>query len=105
MPRLLYIITGIILIGVWLGIAVQFAMTLQSAEASNENGYINTPANVILSGGFSTGTILFFLSGSLNTFDPSSGTLSEHFLLPFALTIAWQPRLHVPSKTPTGVHS
>jgi hypothetical protein len=77
MPRLLYSLTGIILMIVWLGIATKFAMTLQSAEAMNGQGNSN---DVKLSGAFSEDSIMFFMSGSLNQFDPDSRNLSEHLI-------------------------
>ena len=76
MPRLLYILTGVILMTVWLGIASQFVMTLQSAEAENQQGNVDDPAK--LSGAFGTNSVMFFMAGSLNQFDPDSRNLSEY---------------------------
>jgi hypothetical protein len=75
MPRLLYGLTGIILLAIWLGIATKFAMSLESAEARNAQG---NAGDVKLSGAFSENSIMFFMSGSLNSFDPDTRDLSEY---------------------------
>ena len=76
MPRLLYALTGIILLLVWLGVATAFAMTLQSAEAQNLQGNLDDATK--LSGALSITSVMFFMSGSLNQFDPESRNLSEY---------------------------
>lgn len=76
MPRFLYGLTGILLMAVWLGIATRFAMTLQSAEAQNMKGNLDDINNPNLSGAFSINSVLFFVSGSLNMFDPDAKNLN-----------------------------
>jgi len=60
---------------IWLGVATAFAMTLQSAEAQNLQG---NAGDVKLSGIFSESSVMLFVSGSLNQFDPDSRNLSEY---------------------------
>jgi hypothetical protein len=66
---------------VWLGIATMFAMTLQSAEARNMKGNLEDINNPNLSGAFGINSVLFFMSGSLNKFDPDTKNLSKYLTL------------------------
>ena len=77
LPRLLYGLSGLILLVIWLGIATSFAATLQSAEAANRivstNGGKPPPS-------IDQNALLLFLSGQISSFDPSKRTLSKSLL-------------------------
>ncbi|CAG7850933.1 SubName: Full=Uncharacterized protein {ECO:0000313/EMBL:CCA74039.1} [Serendipita indica DSM 11827] len=74
MPRLLYILTGLLLMIGWLTITLSFTNTLKYNEAKNSGAYaINS--NVPPAPGNESKTFIF-MSGQLNRFDSSTRTLN-----------------------------